>query len=49
MKYTYKVYYRDDSHWNFDKLKTRLVRARTPAKAMEKFHKKYGIRPMRAV
>ena len=48
MRFTYRVFYEDDCWWNYGKLLSKRVRARTPEKAMEKFRKKYGIRPLYA-
>lgn len=49
MTFTYRVYYEDDSIWNYGKMKSRLVRAGSPKKAMEKFREKYGVEPLYAV
>ena len=46
MTFTYRVFYEDDSRWNYGKILSRLVRARSPEKAMVKFRKKYGIVPL---
>lgn len=48
MTFTYRVYYEDDSIWNYGKVKRKLVRARSPKKAMEKFRMKYGVEPLYA-
>ena len=49
MRFTYRVYYRDDSRWNYGKLRCKLVHARSKQQAMEKFRKKTGTVPLRAV
>ncbi len=46
MTFTYRVFYEDDSIHSYGKVRSRLVRARTPEKAMEKFRDKYGVEPM---
>ena len=46
MTFTYRVFYEDDSIYSYGRLKSKLVRARTPEQAMERFRKKYGIEPM---
>lgn len=48
MTFTYRVFYEDDSLRYYGKLRSRLVRARSPEKAMEKFRQKYGVEPMYA-
>lgn len=48
MTFTYRVYYEDDSRRWYGKIRCRRVRARSPEKAMEKFRKKYGIKPLYA-
>lgn len=48
MTFTYRVFYEDDSFRNYGKIRSRLVRAKTAGKAMEKFREKYGVTPMRA-
>lgn len=49
MTFTYRVFYEDDSIRSYGKIKSRLVRARTADKAMDKFRKKYGVEPLYAV
>lgn len=49
MTFTYRVFYEDDSILSYGKVRSRLVRGRSPKKAMEKFREKYGVEPMRAV
>ena len=48
MTFTYRVYYEDDSIYSYGKIKSKLVRARSPEQAMERFRQKYGIEPWRA-
>ena len=48
MRFTYRVYYRDDSRWNYGKLRCKLVHARSKQQAMDKFYQRFGIRPLRA-
>lgn len=48
MTFTYRVYYEDDSWWSYGKIRCKLVRAKSPEKAMEKFYHKYGVVPMYA-
>lgn len=49
MTFTYRVYFEDDSLRSYGKIRSRLVRARTLEKAIEKFRKKYGVEPLYAV
>ena len=46
MTFTYRVFYEDDSIWNYGKTRSKLVRARSPKKAMEKFEREYGLKPI---
>lgn len=48
MTYTYRVFYEDDSRWNYGKILSKLVRAKSPKKAMDKFRQKYGVIPLYA-
>ena len=48
MRFTYRVFYADDSLWNYGKTMSKRIRARSPHKAMEKFERIYGIKPLRA-
>lgn len=48
MKFTYKVYYEDDSRYSFGKIRYRLVRAASKAEAMAKFLEKFSIKPIGA-
>lgn len=48
MTFTYRVFYEDDSIHSYGKIRSKLVRAKTPEKAMEKFRKKYGVQPLYA-
>ena len=34
MRFTYRVYYRDDSRWNYGKLRCKLVHARSKQQAI---------------
>ena len=45
MTFTYRVFYEDDSLYNFGKIKSKLVRAKSPEQAMKRFRQKYGIEP----
>ena len=46
MTFTYRVYYEDDSLWFYGKIRSVLVRAKSPKQAMERFQKLYGIKPL---
>lgn len=48
MTFTYRVFYEDDSVYSYGKIRSRLVRARSWEKAMQRFREKYGIEPMEA-
>ena len=48
MTFTYRVYYRDDSMWNYGKLRCKLVHARSKQQAMDKFYQRFRIKPLRA-
>ena len=48
MTFTYRVYYEDDSLWFYGKIRSVLVRAKSPKQAMERFQKLYGIKPLEA-
>lgn len=48
MTFAYRVFYEDDSRYNYGKIKSKLVRARSPKWAMERFREKYGIEPLEA-
>lgn len=48
MRFTYRVFYRDDSLWNYGKLRCKLVHARSKQLAMDKFYKRFRIKPLRA-
>ena len=48
MRFTYRVFYRDDSRRFYGKLRCKLVRARSKEKAMEKFYQRFRIKPLRA-
>lgn len=49
MTFTFRVYYEDDSLLNYGKKRSRLVRAKSKERAMERFKEKYGINPLYAV
>ena len=46
MTFTYRVFYEDDSLLSYGKIRSKLVRARSPEQAMERFHEKYGLEPL---
>ncbi len=48
MTFTYRVFYEDDALFNYGKIRSKLVRARSPEQAMERFREKYGIKPLEA-
>ena len=48
MTFTYRVFYEDDSLYSYGKIRSKLVRARSPKQAMERFKEKYGIEPLEA-
>lgn len=48
MRFTYRVYYEDDSWRSYGRIRCKLVHARSAQQAMEKFRKKTGIQPLRA-
>jgi hypothetical protein len=48
MTFTYRVFYEDDSLYRYGKIKSKLVRAKSPEKAMQRFREKYGIEPLEA-
>lgn len=48
MTFTYRVFYEDDSIYSYGKLRCKLVRARSPEQAMDRFRKKYGVEPLEA-
>ena len=48
MTFTYRVFYEDDSLYSYGKIRSKLVRARSPRQAMERFKEKYGIEPLEA-
>ena len=49
MKFTFRVYYEDDSLLNYGKERSKLVRAKSKEQALEIFREKYGIDPLYAV
>lgn len=48
MTFTFKVYYEDDSLYNYGKVKNKLVRAKSKEKALVRFREKFGIEPLYA-
>jgi hypothetical protein len=46
MTFTYRVFYEDDSVFSYGKIRSKLIRARSREKAMQRFREKYGIEPM---
>ena len=48
MTFTFKVYYEDDSLYNYWKVKNKLVRAKSKEQALERFKEKFGIEPLYA-
>ena len=48
MTFTYRVFYEDDSSFSYGKIRSKLIRARSRQKAMERFREKYGIEPLEA-
>lgn len=48
MTFTYRVFYEDDSVYSYGKIRSRLVRARSKQKAMDRFREMYGIDPIDA-
>ena len=46
MTFTYRVFYEDDSVFSYGKLRSKLVRAKSPKQAMDRFREKYGIEPL---
>ena len=49
MKFTFKVYYEDDSLLNYGKKQFKMVRAMHKYQALVRFKEKYGIDPLYAV
>jgi len=48
MRFTYRVFYRDDSRRFYGKIRCKLMHARSRQQAMDKFEKRFGIKPLRA-
>lgn len=48
MTFTYRVFYEDDSWYSYGKIKSKLVRAKSPEQAMQRFRQKYGVEPLEA-
>ena len=48
MTFIFKVYYEDDSVYNYGKVKNKLVRAKSKEQALKRFKEKFGIEPLYA-
>ena len=48
MRFTYRVYYQDDSRRFYGKLRCKLVHAQSAQQAMDKFYQRFRIKPLRA-
>ena len=48
MTFTIRVFYEDDALFNYGKIRSKLIRARSAEQAMERFREKYGIKPLEA-
>jgi hypothetical protein len=46
MTFTYRVFYEDDSLRNYGKIRSKLIRAKSREKAMQRFREKYGLEPL---
>lgn len=46
MTFTYRVFYEDDSVFSYGRIRSKLVRARSKEKALERFRVMYGIEPL---
>ena len=46
MTFTFKVYYEDDSVYNYGKVRYKLVRAKNVEQAMKRFKEKFGVEPI---
>lgn len=49
MRFTFRVYYEDDSTFSYGKTRSKLVRAKNKEQALDRFREKYGINPLYAV
>lgn len=48
MRFTYRVYYEDDSWRSYGRILCKLVHARSKQQAMDKFYQRFRIKPLRA-
>ena len=46
MTFTFKVYYEDDSIYNYGYERYKLVRAKNRKQAMKRFKEKFGVEPI---
>ena len=46
MTFTFKVYYEDDSVYNYGKVRYKLVRAKNAEQAMKRFKEKFCVEPI---
>ena len=46
MTFTFKVYYEDDSIYNYGEERYKLVRAKNRDQAMKRFKEKFGVEPI---
>ena len=46
MTFTFKVYYEDDSVYNYVEVRYKLVRAKNAEQAMKRFKEKFGVEPI---
>ena len=46
MTFTFKVYYEDDSVYNYGEVRYKLVRAKNREQAMKRFKEKFGVDPI---
>ena len=46
MTFTFKVYYEDDSVYNYGEVRYKLVRAKNAGNAMKRFKEKFGVEPI---
>ena len=46
MTFTFKVYYEDDSIYNYGEVRYKLVRAKNVEQAMKRFKEKFGVEPI---
>lgn len=48
MTFTFKVYYEDDSVYNYGKVKRKFVRAKRKEQALKRFKEKFSVDPLYA-